>query len=263
MAEMFVSASAYDNMMGRWSTRLAPLFVGFARVRDGARILDVGCGTGSLVQAVADVARESKIVGIDPAPTFIEHCRKRFADPRFAFDCGNGMELPYPDGSFDQALSQLVLQFVPQPEKAAREMRRVTRPGGTVAAATWDAANLELSAVLWDEAVKLDSAAAARAPGTRPCSRKGQLAELWQATGFENSEETALEIPTEFSSFDDYWLPFTTGTGPHGVYVATLTPEQRDALRDALRRRLLGDRPDGPFSMRARALAVRGTVPKR
>ena len=263
MAEMFESASAYDNMMGRWSTRLAPLFVDFAGVRDGGRILDVGCGTGSLVQAVADVARGSEIVGIDPARPFIEHCRQRFGGPRFTFNCGNGMELPYPDSLFDHALSLLVLQFVPQPGKAAREMRRVTRPGGTVAAATWDSANLELSAAFWDEAVKLNSAARARVPGARHCNSKGQLAELWQATGFENAEETALEIPTDFASFDDYWRPFTGGAGPQGAYVATLTPEQRDALRDGLRRRLLGNRPDGPFSLRARALAVRGTVRKQ
>ena len=172
------------------------------------------------------------------------------------------MNLPYPDDCFDQAISLLVLQFIPQPEKAAREMLRVTRPGRIVAAATWDSVNLEFGEIFWEEAVKLDSSAQARAKSALHCNRKGQLVELWRAIGCEEAEETALEIQTDFTSFDDYWLPFTAGAGPQGAYVAGLPSEQRDALRDGLRRRLFGDRPDGLFSLRARALAVRGTVPK-
>ena len=260
MAEMFASAKAYEGMMGRWSMRLAPLFVDFARVRSGARILDLGCGTGSLVQTLADRATESKIVGIDPAQPFIDYCRERFTDRRISFDCGNGMELPYANDSFDHSLSLLVFQFIPQPEKAASEMRRVTRPGGTVAACTWDSDG-GVSAIFWEEAVRLDPAAEARAERPRHCNRQGQLTALWHETGLKDIDETALEIRTDFSSLDDYWLPFTKGVGPQGVYVADLSPERRGALRGALRKRLLADRPDGPFSLRARALAVRGTVP--
>lgn len=263
--EMFANALAYEDLMGRWSTRLAPLFADFAQVQDGHRLLDVGCGTGSLVQVVADRTRRSEIIGIDPAQPFIDYARTRFADPRITFDRGNALELPYPDRSFDQTLSLLVLMLIPQPEKAASEMRRVTRPGGTVAACTWDSGGggFEMIAVFWEEAVRLDPAAEAREERPRHCNRQGQLTALWRATGLEDIQETTLEISTDFASFDDYWSPYTRGVGPTGVYVAELSAERRNALRDALRRRLLAGRSDGPFSLRARALAVRGTVPNR
>ena len=258
MAEMYSNPAAYEAMMGRWSMRLAPLFVEFARVRDGDNVLDVGCGTGSLVQAVADKTRRSRVVGIDPVEPFIEYARSRFADPRISFERGSAFELPYEDASFDASLSALVLMLIPTPEKAAREMSRVTRPGGTVAACTWEAGG-SISGALWEEAVKLDPAAPVERP--RQCNRKGQLAELWQATGLKDVEETALEIQTNFSSFDDYWLPFLAGVGPPGVYVARLPADRRNALREALRKRHLGGRSDGAFSISVRAWAVRGTVP--
>jgi len=261
MAEMFAGAKAYEGMMGRWSTRLAPLFVEYAQVGSGARILDLGCGTGSLAQALADRATGSEIVGIDPSQPFIDYCRERFRDRRMRFDCGSGMDLPYANDSFDHALSLLVFQFLPQPGKAAGEMRRVTCPGGTVAACTFDS-SASPGATFWAEAVKLDPAADARMERSRHCNRPGQLTVVWHAAGLENIQETTLDLRMDFSFFDDYWLPFTTGIGPLGVYVAELTPERRDALRDALRKRLLADRPDGPFSLRARALAVRGVVPQ-
>lgn len=259
MAEMFANATAYERMMGRWSVHLAPRFLELAGTPAG-RILDVGCGTGSLVRALAESPGGSEITGIDPVQAFVDYCRQRFTGLRFSFDCGNGMSLPYPDDSFDHALSLLVFMFILQPEKAAAEMRRVTRPGGTVAACTWDS-SLEITRIFWEEAEKLDPAAATRAERTRHLNRKGELASLWGATGFGEVEETALEMRMDFSSFDDYWLPFLGGIGPHGVYVSELSDERRERLREVLRRRLLGDRSDSPISLRARAWAVRGVVP--
>ena len=263
MADLFTNAIAYEKLMGRWSERLAPLFLDFAGVRDGGRILDVGCGTGALVDAVARRASRSSVVGIDPSQSSIDYARQRFPDPRFSFDRGDGMALPYSDASFDQSFSLLVFMFIPEPERAASEMRRVTRPGGTAAACVWDSGGggMELSRIFWEEAIKLDPAAATRPERTFRCNRAGELTKVWRAAELEDVVEVPLEIRTEFDSFDDYWLPYNNGVGPQGVYNKRLPAAQREALRDALRRRLLGDSPDGPFSLRAGAWAVRGTVP--
>ena len=259
---MFSNASSYDRYMGRWSAKLAPLFATFAGIRDGDRVLDVGCGTGSLIHAVADLTHRSEIVGIDPTPGFIAYARQRFTDPRITIDQGSALELPYPGGSFDQAMSMLVLHLIPAPDGAATEMRRVTRPGGTVAACTWDGSGgMELNSILWSEAIRLDPAAEARAERAMHCNLEGQLEQLWKATGLDAVEETTLDIRMDFSSFDDFWLPYLEGVGPTGGYVAGLSNDGRDALREQLRSRVLGGRSDGAFSLGARAWAVRGRVP--
>jgi len=242
MAQMFANAVAYEEMMGRWSKRLAVLFLDFVRIGDADKILDVGCGTGSLVQSILDRTRRAQIVGIDPAQAFIDYSRAHFPDARVIFDCGSALKLSYPDASFDHALSLLVFQFLQQPGTAAYEMRQ------------------EMSDLFWEECVRLDPGAEEKAQRPKVCNQIGQLSELWRATGFEGVEEITLEMRTDFTCFDDFWLPYTKGVGPQGMYVASLSPERREVLRDALRKRLVGDR-DRPFSLRAAALAVRGTVP--
>lgn len=147
-------------------------------------------GTGALVEAVAGRTGASTIVGIDPSQPFIAYARQRFPDPRFSFDCGDGMALPYPDTSFDCALSLLVFQFIPQPIRAANEMRRVTHPGGTVGACVWDSGGggLEMARIFWDEAVKLDGTAANEIPErSLHCNRAGELTKVWRAAGWKVS----------------------------------------------------------------------------
>ena len=261
MADMFSNAAAYEAMMGRWSKRLAPMFLDFARVSDGDRILDVGCGTGSLVQIIAERTGQASIVGIDPAQASIDYARTRFSDARITFDRGDAQELPYTSSSFKHSLSLLVFQFLSQPEMVAKEMRRVTRPGGTVAACTWDRTGLEMSDLFWEECVRLDPGAEQRAQRPNKCNVQGQLTDVWRAAALKSIEEVALEIRTDFTCFDDFWLPYTKGVGPQGVYVASLPADKREVLRDALWKRFAGEQ-DRPFTLRAKALAVRGIVPQ-
>lgn len=258
MSQMFANAIAYEAMMGRWSSRLATPFLDFARVGDADTILDVGCGTGSLIGAILERTQRARVLGIDPAEAFIDYGRTRFPASRVSFDCGSALKLPYPNDSFDHSLSLLVFHFLEQPGTAASEMRRVTRTGGTVAACTWDRTGQEMSDLFWEECVRLDPSAEEKAQRPKVCNQAGQLTRLWGATGFEDISEVTLEMRTDFTCFDDYWLPYTMGIGPQGMYVASLSPEHREVLRAALRKRFVGER-DRPFSLRAAALAVRGT----
>ena len=256
---MFEVAEAYEVMMGRWSRQLAPLFVEFAGVRDGERVLDVGCGTGSLSATLVRVTGASKIVGIDPSKGFIEYARTLVTDPRVTFELGDAQELPYADGSFDRCMALLIVNFVPDAPKAANEMRRVTRKGGVVATTMWDGSRAhELTRCFWNAAVAIDPTA------KRPAERRGSygsaeaLSDLLKGAGLTDIEVTDLTMPCQFSSFDDYWLPVTEGQGPSGAYLARLSEDDRAALRERLRQDLLGNRADGPFTLQAKAWAVKG-----
>jgi SAM-dependent methyltransferase len=259
---MFANAIGYEQLMGRWSVRLAPLYADFAEVRDSGRILDVGCGTGALVKVLAGMTRQSEIVGVDPARSFVDYARTQVEDRRVKFEVGDAMQLPFPSASFDHTLSLLVVMFIPEPEKAANEMKRVTRPGGTVSACTWDRDGLELASIFWEEVTRLDPGAEARSQRAKHTNREGQLTTLWQSAGLEHIKETVITMQLPFASFSDFWDPHLKGVAPQGAYVASLSEERREVLRHGLRKRLLGNRPDGAFSLRAKALAVRGIVPR-
>ena len=258
---MFSAGDAYERIMGRWSRELAPLLVKFAAVRDGNVVLDVGSGTGALTAAVAAVAPSSRIIGIDPATPYVAFAQARDRLDLVRFEVGDAQRLRFLDGSVDRTLSLLVLNFLPDPAKALDEMTRVTRPGGTVAAAVWDyERGMEMLRVFWDEAIALSPAMGARDERHMPFSRKGELALLWREHGLQDVLEEPLTIQTRFVSFDDYWLPFLEKQGPAGQYVASLSAGDRDQLRLRLRKRLLGDGPDRRIVLAARAWAVRGIV---
>ena len=258
---MFAGGDAYERFMGRWSREIAPLLVKFARVRDGDAVLDVGSGTGALTSAIAAAAPSSRIIGIDPAASYVAYARTRHPAGRIRFEVGDAQQLRFAEGSFDRTLSLLVLNFIPNRSKALGEMIRVTRAGGIVAGAVWDyGQGMEMLRVFWDEAVALSSGADARDERHMPLCRKGELAELWRAHGLHDVSEQVLTIRMRFSSFDDYWLPFLEKQGPAGDYVAALDVHEREQLRLRLRKRLLGDGADRPIVLDARAWAVRGTV---
>ncbi len=258
----FLNADGYERLMGRWSQRLAPRLLEFAGVRDGDRVLDVGAGTGSLPLAVLAATRRSEVVGIDPSGPYITFARSRTSDPRVRFEVGDAQALSHPDASFDKTLALLVMNFIPDARTAAAEMRRVTRPGGVVAAAVWDyGEGMGMLRTFWDAAVALDPDAQGRHERHMPYCRKGELAALWTAKEFKEIRETALEMSMDFASFEDFWQPFLTGQGPSGSYATNLAPQRQHALRERLRQDLLKGEQDGPFALQARAWAVRGVVP--
>ena len=258
---MFSMSASYELYMGRWSRLLAPAFVAFAGVRDGERILDVGAGTGALAAALEAATRTSEIAGIEPSAGFVEHAKKNAPSGRVRFEVGDAQALPYGDASFDRTMTLLVINFIPDHGKALGEMRRVTRPNGVVGACVWDyGAGMESLRIFWDEAVALDPAAAPKHERNMKLTREGELGALWRASGLADVREKALVIAQTFSSFDDYWAPFLKGTGPGGAYVASLSEERRLRLEAQLRSRLLGGRPDGRFTLQARAWCVRGEV---
>ena len=262
MDPMFSAGDAYERFMGRWSRRLAPLFVRFAGIPPDATVLDVGCGTGALTEAVLFEGRAGPVIAIDASAPYVAFARKRFPGRRARFQVGDAQQLPLPLNAVDTTLSLLILNLIPDRDRAVREMLRVTRPGGSLAAAVWDyGQGMQMLRILWDEAVAVDAAADQSDERHMPLCREGELHLLWRASGLQDVEEQVLSIDTPFSSFDDYWLPFLEGQGPAGAYVAALPSGHREQLERRLRQRLLGNGPDGPILLRACAWAVRGVVP--
>jgi SAM-dependent methyltransferase len=190
---MFSLGDGYELYMGRWSRRLAPAFVSFAGVRDGARVLDVGTGTGALAAAVEAKTKTGEVVGVDPSAGFIAHAKEGAQSARLRFEVGDAQALPYPDASFDHTLSLLALNFVPDHEKALREMRRVTRRGGMVSTCVWDYADgMESLRMFWDAAVALEPAAAPKHERNMKLCREGELGELWRKAGLVEVRHSAL-----------------------------------------------------------------------
>jgi len=262
-AKMFSMSAEYERFMGRWSRLLAPKYIAFAGVKNGDRILDVGTGTGSLASALETTMTSSEIVGIDPSEGFISYAKKNAKSGRARFEVGDAQALRFPDASFDQTMALLVMNFVPDHNKAIGEMRRVTRPQGVVSACVWDYnAGMQMLRFFWDEAVALDPAIEPKDERHMKLSREGQLGELWKKAGLVNVQEKPLAIDQTYASFDDYWGPFLRGAGPGGAYVVSLSEERRRQLEARMRKRLLGNREDGAFVLEARAWCVRGEVPK-
>jgi SAM-dependent methyltransferase len=258
-------ADGYEQVMGRWSRRLAPLFIGHAGVAAGERLLEVGCGTGSLTFSLAAAVAFAELTAIDYAPVYVAAARARNRDPRVRIEPGDAGALAFPDAWFDRALSMLVLHFVADPARAVAEMRRVTRPGGVVAAAVWDSGGgMPAMRMFWDTAAMLDGGAAelrGRAL-SKPIVGPGGLARLFSAVGLQDVEQRSLQVRMEFVDFADYWRPLLDGDGPIGGYVAGLGEAERTRLEAHVRAAYLVGAPDGPRSFAAVAWSCRGVVPE-
>jgi SAM-dependent methyltransferase len=252
-------AAAYDRFVGRYSTQLARALADFAAVGPGTRALDVGCGPGALTAVLAERLGAASVAAVDPSEPFAAACRARV--PGAGVIVARAETLPFGDGEFDVTLSQLVVNFMSDPEAGVREMARVTRPGGVVAACVWDyAGEMTLLRAFWDAAreVAPERGAAADEGVVMRWCRDGELAELWRGCGLEDVRPGALMVEAEYEGFDDLWAPLPTGIGPAGAFCASLDDRGRAALHEAYRCRLgVGDEP---FRLSARAWAAAGTV---
>jgi ubiquinone/menaquinone biosynthesis C-methylase UbiE len=266
IASTFFSSDGdgYELQMGRWSRRLAPLFIRFAGITGPVRVLDVGCGTGSLSFHLAKDPEIIKVRGLDISPVYVGHASHRNDDSRLEFQVGDACALPFADDFFDHTVSLLTLQFVPQADLALREMRRVTCPGGTVAAATWDTrGGFVALRMIFDAAAILDrSGRQARAAAyTRPLSRPGDLARMWRDAGLTDVVQDMVTIRMDFASFADFWTPHEGKEGPVAAYVGALGADARARLKEIVRLAYLDGEGDGPRSYAATAWLVRGRVP--
>jgi SAM-dependent methyltransferase len=251
-----VSGDAYDRFMGRYSTLLAPVFVGFAGVTEGDRVLDVGCGPGALTSELARRVGAARVAAVDPSASFVTEARRR--NPSVEVHEAAAESLPFPDGTFDRTLGQLVVHFMSDPVAGIREMARVTEPGGEVAACVWDyeEGGSPLTS-FWEAVRSIDPTA----EGERelPGTRRGHLGDLFREAGLGEVVETTLSIEARHETFEQWWEPFQLGVGPAGVYVARLDERRRDELEAACRALL----DHAPFTIEARAWAARATVEPR
>jgi SAM-dependent methyltransferase len=248
-----VGADAYDRFMGRYSAPLAPQLADLAGVEAGQRVLDVGCGPGALTAELATRVGPGNVTAVDPSEPFVAAARERH--PGVDIRRAAAEELPFGDGEFEAALAQLVVHFMTDPVAGLREMARVTRPGGVVAACVWDHGGGQgpLS-LFWRAAHELDPDV--RDESELAGAREGHLAQLFEEAGLREVEDGAISVTVEHPTYEEWWEPFTLGVGPAGAHVARLAPNERDRLRERCREL----QPDEPFTVTARAWAVRGRV---
>jgi SAM-dependent methyltransferase len=246
-----VAADAYDRFMGRYSVLLAPQLAVLADVVAGQRVLDVGCGPGALTTELVGRLGPAAVTAVDPSEPFVAAARERH--PGVRVEHASAEHLPFPDEAFDAALAQLVVHFMTDPVTGLREMARVTRKDGIVAACVWDHAGGQSPlGSYWDAARELDPDV--EDESKLAGAREGHLTELFEAAGVHEIEETYLGVSVEHPTFEDWWEPFTLGVGPAGSYAARLDPKRQAQLRERCRERL----PAAPFVLTARAWAARG-----
>ncbi len=248
-----VAAESYDRFMGRYSTQLSAQLADLAGVAAGQRVLDVGCGPGALTAELVARLGAENVAAVDPSEPFVAAARERH--PGVDVQLAPAEDIPHPDETFDAALAQLVVHFMADAVAGIREMARVTKPGGVVAASVWDMAGERAPiSPFWVAARRLNPGVQDEA--ARTGARQGQLTEVFAAAGLREVEQAEHTAAVEYETFDEWWRPYTFGVGPAGAYALSLSEEERDALREECRRGL----PDAPFTLRATAWAARGVV---
>jgi SAM-dependent methyltransferase len=259
--DMWSGGVAYDDLVGRWSRQVAPLFLDWLAVPRGSHWLDVGCGTGALIEAILASQDPASVRAIDPSPAFVALARDRISDARVSVSVGNAESIDDASGAFDAVVSGLVLNFVPDPSAGVCEFARVVRRGGIVGVYVWDyAEGMQMLRLFWDAATAVDPAAAQFDEGRKfSICIPDRLHELFEAAHLEHIEQRAIEIPTYWPDFDAFWTPFLGGTGPAAAHVASLSEERRTALHDRLWA-MVPAGSDGSIQLFARAWAIKGLV---
>ncbi len=247
----------YEPYVGRWSRVVARDFLAWLKIPAVSRWLDVGCGTGALSQTIIDIGAPAAVTGVDHSEGFVAFAQEHVRDARARFEVGDAQALAVETGTYDVAVSGLMLNLVPRPDRAVEEMTRAVRPGGVVALYVWDyAGRMDLIRHFWDAATALDPAVGDEGPRFAIC-HPDRLAEVFGAAGLGGVQVRPLDIQMHFRDFDDYWSPFLGGQGPAPAYAMSLSEERRAVLRDRIRAGL-PFAADGSIPLMARALAVRG-----
>jgi SAM-dependent methyltransferase len=259
---MFANAESYEYFMGRWSRLVAAQIVDFAGLPKEGRVLDIGSGAGAL-SFVIQRKTNAHVVGVDASKEFVAYANSISPAPdRIEFEVGDAQHLRFADATFESTFSSLVFNFFTDATKALREAYRVTKPGGSIAAAVWDyGGDMRMLRTFWTAAANIDAAAKNLDESHMPLCRSGELAQLWTSVGLHNVREQPLDIEMRFESFEDYWRPFLAGQGPAGAYTASLDSTTLQRLRTELKHRLSLSSEDVSFVLPARAWAVCGTVP--
>ena len=256
----WAQGDTYERYVGRWSRKVAPRFLAWLDAAPGMRWLDVGCGTGALCGAILEHGSPAAVTGVEPSAGFLSTAKERLGNAVTLLP-GDASAVPLDAACVDVVVSGLVLNFVPDPSAALREMKRVAVGGGTIACYVWDYTNgMELMRHFWDVAVELDPRGRAIDESVRfPLCSPGPLAQLFTGAGLGNVAVEAIVTPTPFRDFDDYWQPFLGGQGPAPAYAMSLDESSRSRLRDRIRERL-PVAADGSIALTARAWAVRGVA---
>jgi len=257
--DVWAIGDSYEPYVGRWSRLVAKEFLAWINVSQGVRWLDVGCGTGALSQTILQTCNPKSVKGIDRSEGFAGYAGNKTNDPLATFDVGDAQALPVKDDEYDAAVSGLVLNFVPQPEKMISEMMRAVVKKGIVALYVWDYAGMmQFMSHFWGAASVLDPNAIELDEGRRfPICNPDALQELFQKVGLKNVEICPIDIATVFKDFDDYWNPFLGGQGPAPTYAMSLSEEKRTQLRD----KICSGLPiasDGSIPLVARAWGIKG-----
>jgi ubiquinone/menaquinone biosynthesis C-methylase UbiE len=257
-AELFTDGKAYERMMGRWSRLVGETFLAWLDLPRGLRWLDVGCGNGAFTEEIIARCAPATVMAIDPSEDQLAYARTRARAEMADFRVGDAQKLAFDDSSFDVAVMALVITFLPDPDKAVAEMRRVVRPGGWVATYNWDIPGGGTPINVVQVTMESMGMTSVRAPNPA-ASKREALQELWERSGLESIETRVIRIPVTYANFDDFWDSNTAPIGPLGKVINGMSTSAREQLRTHLRERL-AVRSDGRIAYEAFANAVKGRV---